>query len=486
MMQFYNTLTHSKEEFVPREPGKIKMYVCGITAYDLCHIGHARAAVVFDVLVRFLRSQGYDVLFARNFTDVDDKIINRARELGLPSEEVAEKYIQAFYQDMDRLEVLRADLEPRATEHIQDMQDLILVLLDKGHAYVTPSGDVYFKVRSFPDYGRLSGRNIEELKSGARIEPGEDKEDPLDFALWKEAKPDEPSWPSPWGKGRPGWHIECSAMSERFLGLPLDIHGGGQDLAFPHHENERAQSTAAKGTEFVNYWLHNGFVKVSSEKMSKSLGNFVTIRDIFEHYLPETLRFFLLSKHYRSPLDFTWEGMDEAEKGLKRIYQTKLLMDAALKRTSGSRAPLPQDIQDGLDQNITQWKSSLEDDLNTAGAMGHVFNLVRLANRILEDKTLIKSDQAREALTRIQTSVGELGQILGLFGQDAEGFLHRLRQLRARRREIDPTEVDDLIRKRQSARQDKDFQQADTIRDQLSRMGVEIQDTPEGTKWDVA
>jgi cysteinyl-tRNA synthetase len=275
-------------------------------------------------------------------------------------------------------------------------------------------------------------------------------------------------------------------MSERFLGLPMDIHGGGQDLAFPHHENERAQSTAAKGTEFVNYWLHNGFVKVSSEKMSKSLGNFVTIREIFEHYLPETLRFFLLSKHYRSPLDFTWEGMEEAEKGLKRIYQTRLLINSALKRTSWSQAPLPQDIPESLDQNITQWKSSLEDDLNTAGAMGHVFNLIRLANRILEDKTLIKSEQSRDVLTRIQASVGELGQILGLFGQDPEGFLHRLRQLRARRKEIDPAVVDDLISKRQSARKNKDFEQADDIRDQLGRMGVEIQDTPEGTKWDVA
>ena len=486
MMQFYNTLTHKKEDFVPREPGKVQMYVCGITAYDLCHIGHARAAVVFDVLVRYLRHSGYEVVFARNFTDVDDKIINRARELGKPSEEVAEQYIDAFYQDMDRLEVLRADIEPRATEHIQDMQGLIQELLDTGHAYVTPSGDVYFRVRSFPDYGRLSGRNIEELKSGARIEPGEDKDDPLDFALWKRAKPEEPSWPSPWGDGRPGWHIECSAMSERFLGLPLDIHGGGQDLAFPHHENERAQTTAAKGIEFVNYWLHNGFVKVSSEKMSKSLGNFVTIRDIYEHYLPETLRFFLLSKHYRSPLDFTWEGMDEAEKGLKRIYQTLLLIETALRRSAWSEDALPQDVSEDLEQNIKQWKASLDDDLNTAGALGYVFNLVRLANRILEDKALSKAEQSREALVRIRETVLELGQVLGLFGQDSQTFLSSLRDIRSQRKRIDPVEVDDLLQQRQQARQDKDFTQADAIRDRLSAMGVEIQDTPEGTKWDVA
>lgn len=485
MMQFYNTLTHTKEDFIPREPGKVQMYVCGITAYDLCHIGHARAAVVFDVLVRFLRHAGFEVIFARNFTDVDDKIINRARQLGRPSEEVAEHYIEAFYQDMDRLGVLRADIEPKATEHIQDMQTLIQELLDTGHAYVSPSGDVYFRVRSFPDYGRLSGRNIEELKSGARIEPDEDKEDPLDFALWKRAKPDEPAWPSPWGDGRPGWHIECSAMSERYLGLPLDIHGGGQDLAFPHHENERAQTTAAKGIEFVNYWLHNGFVKVSSEKMSKSLGNFVTIRDIYEHYLPETLRFFLLSKHYRSPLDFTWEGMDEAEKGLKRIYQTKLLLESTLERAKWSQAPLPEEIVSSLNHNTERWKASLEDDLNTAGALGYVFNLVRLANRILEDKSLSKSEQAREAMSRTLKAISELGQVLGLFGQDSQAFLTQLRELKAKRKEIDPAEVDDLIHQRQQARQNKAFDQADAIRDRLSGMGIEIQDTPEGTKWDV-
>ena len=298
------------------------MYVCGITAYDYCHIGHARSAVVFDVLVRYLRYIGMQVTFVRNFTDVDDKIINRANREGTDFESIARSYIDAFYTDMDRLGILRADIEPKATEHIKEMIELCENLITKGHAYSTPSGDVYFRVRSYADYGKLSGRNIEDLMSGARIEPGEEKEDPLDFALWKGAKPGEPSWPSPWGPGRPGWHIECSAMSERYLPLPFDIHGGGQDLAFPHHENERAQTEAATDKQFVRYWVHNGFVQINSEKMSKSLNNFVTIRDILANYLPEVLRFFLITKHYRSPLDYTSDALEESERALKRLSRT--------------------------------------------------------------------------------------------------------------------------------------------------------------------
>src|SRR6056297_1259933 len=339
-MQLYNTITRKKEQFIPLNDDAVKMYVCGITAYDYCHIGHARSAVVFDVLVRYLRSVGYDVTFVRNFTDVDDKIINKANAEGSTSEAIAEKFIQAFYEDMDRLGVLRADLEPRATEHIQDMIDLIRTLEKKEAAYATSSGDVYFRVRKFKSYGALSGRNIEELQSGARIQPGEEKEDPLDFALWKNAKPGEPSWESPWGMGRPGWHIECSAMSKRFISMPFDIHGGGQDLAFPHHENERAQSEAAFDIEFARYWVHNGFVQINSEKMSKSLNNFITIRDILAGYLPEVLRFFLLSKHYRSPLDYSTAALDEAEKGIRRIYTCLTQIDAETARDKWSKSPL--------------------------------------------------------------------------------------------------------------------------------------------------
>jgi cysteinyl-tRNA synthetase len=484
-MQFYNSLTRRKEPFVPGEDGRVSIYVCGITAYDYCHIGHARAAVVFDVLVRFLRHMGYAATFVRNFTDVDDKIINRSREEGISPDEVAEKYIRAYYEDMRSLAVLPADLEPRATEHIGDMQSLIRTLLDKGYAYATPSGDVYFRVRLFPEYGRLSGRDVEELKAGARIEPGEEKEDPLDFALWKRAKEGEPSWGSPWGPGRPGWHIECSAMSGRFLPLPLDIHGGGQDLIFPHHENERAQSMAAHEREFVRYWLHNGFVQVRSEKMSKSLGNFVTIRDILARHQPEVMRFFLLSKHYRSPLDFDWDRLEETEKALKRLYETKRLLHQALQRDKWSKHPLPEEIRRDLEAAAEGWRRSLEDDLNTASALGEVFTLTRLANRMLEDKKLRQSEQGRETFSEILRILDAVSEVLGILGQDSDEFLTGLRDTRARRKEIDTDRVERLLQERAQARKEKRFDRADAIRDELAAEGVELRDTPEGTVWDV-
>ena len=484
-MKFHNTLSGHKETFVPGQPGKVTMYVCGITAYDYCHIGHARAAVVFDVLVRFLRFSGYEVTFIRNFTDIDDKIITRARESGLDSQTVAEKFIAAYYEDMERLNVLPADIEPKATEHIQPMQDLIQKLLYSGHAYATPDGDVYFRVRSYPDYGRLSGRNIEELKSGARIEPGEAKEDPLDFALWKQSRPDEPSWPSPWGKGRPGWHIECSAMSEMYLGLPMDIHGGGQDLAFPHHENERAQSEAATGKTFVKYWLHNGFVRVKSEKMSKSLGNFITIRDILQDYRPEVLRFFLLGKHYRSPLDFSWESLQETERSLKRLLQTRLQTELALQNQNWSTQNLPPDMAAEFQSAADLWRKCLEDDLNTAGALGHLFSQNRLINRLLDQKQLRKSEEGRRVLSAFVHELDQLAQIFGLPLGDPRSMLTELRRSKAQRNQISIETVEQLIAKRQKARQTKDFEQADAIRDQLSAMGVSLMDTPEGPDWDV-
>ena len=484
-MKFHNTLTGAKEKFIPRQTGKVAMYVCGITAYDYCHIGHARAAVVFDVLVRFLRFSGYEVTFIRNFTDIDDKIINRARETGQDSRAVAEQFIAAFYEDMEQLGVLQADIEPKATEHIQPMQDLIRKLIDKGHAYATPEGDVYFRVRSFPDYGRLSGRNIEELKSGARIEPGEAKEDPLDFALWKKAQPDEPSWPSPWGNGRPGWHIECSAMSEMYVGLPMDIHGGGQDLAFPHHENERAQSEAAGGSTFVKYWLHNGFVRVNSEKMSKSLGNFITIRDILHDYRPEVLRFFLLGKQYRSPLDFTWENLRESERGLKRLLQTRLQTETALENQKWTDRDLPEEMLVEFQTAARSWRQSLEDDLNTAGSLGHCFTMNRLINRLLDDKQLRKSRGGQTMLREFINELDQLSQILGLPFAEPGNRLKDLRLSRAERKKIRSETVEELIARRQKARQTKDFALADQIRDQLTALGVTLMDTPSGPVWDV-
>jgi len=484
-MQLYNTLTRKKEHFEPAVPGKVNMYVCGITAYDLCHIGHARSAVVFDVLVRYLRHTGLDVTFARNFTDVDDKIITRANQEGLTSQEVAEKYIATFYEDMDRLNVLRADIEPRATTHIAEMISLCERLIEQGKAYATPSGDVYFRVRAFPGYGKLSGRDVDDLRSGARVAPGEEKEDPLDFALWKGAKPGEPYWESPWGHGRPGWHIECSAMSEKHLPLPLDIHGGGQDLVFPHHENEIAQTEAALGKDFVRYWVHNGFVQVNAEKMSKSLGNFRTIRDILEGYLPETLRYFLLTKHYRSPIDFTFESMDEAEKNLKRIYEALGLLRAELQRDKWTSGPLPKDVTEEFEGLRQAFADAMEDDMNTAAALGHVFTMVRLANRILDNKGQRKTEGARELFRRVLAEAGAWTAVLGVFGRDPAEFLAELRACRVARKSIDPARVEELMQARVTARADKDFARADAIRDEIAALGIEVRDTPSGAVWDV-
>ncbi|MFP5222544.1 MAG: cysteine--tRNA ligase [Acidobacteriota bacterium] len=485
-MQLYNTITRSKELFVPVTAGRVNMYVCGITAYDYCHIGHARSAVVFDVMVRYLRSQGLEVRFARNFTDVDDKIIKRAQEEQSTSEAVSEKYINAFYEDMDRLKILRADLEPKATEYIGEMVRLAKHLIDTGYAYATPSGDVYFRVRAFKPYGKLSGRNLEELQAGARVAPGEEKEDPLDFALWKSAKPGEPTWDSPWGPGRPGWHLECSAMSEDLLGLPLDIHGGGQDLIFPHHENEIAQTEAAAGKEFSNFWVHNGFVQIDSEKMSKSLGNFVTIRDIFGYCLPEVLRFFLVTAHYRSPLDYSTEALDEAEKGIKRIYSALAQMEEVLAGTKWSATPAPKELEDELSLLEAGFVQAMEDDLNTAAALGHLFGMVRLAGRVMEDKTLRKSQGGKAILERIKADIAGYAQILGVLDSNPAAFLAELRDSKAKRKGIEAAAVEALLAARKEARANKDFAASDRIRDELAAMGVDVKDTPAGAVWDVA
>ncbi|QLA20510.1 cysteine--tRNA ligase [Desulfolutivibrio sulfoxidireducens] len=485
-MLLYNTQTRSKEVFTPRVPGHVFMYVCGITAYDLCHIGHARSCVVFDVLVRHLRGQGLDVRFVRNFTDVDDKIINKANAEGLTSMEVAEKYIAAFHEDMDALGILRADEEPRATAYIGPMIELALRLIERGHAYQTASGDVYFRVRSFPGYGKLSGRDVEDLRSGARVAPGEEKEDPLDFALWKAAKPGEPMWPSPFGQGRPGWHLECSAMSEGLLDLPLDIHGGGQDLIFPHHENEIAQSEAALGREFCRFWVHNGFVRINTEKMSKSLGNFVTLRDIYAAYLPEVLRFFLVSAHYRSPLDYSNSAMDEAEKGIKRLYAAMESATQGLTRTKWSGAALPAEFSEELSRLEKGYAEAMDDDLNTAAALGHVFGMARLINRVLEDKALAKCKDTPDLLRRFLADMAGYAQVLGVFGTAPATFRAGLKASRLSRTGIDAAKVEALVAERQTARAGKDFARSDAIRDELAALGVEVKDTPAGPEWDVA
>ncbi len=482
-MLLYNTLGRKKEEFVPVHPGKANMYVCGITAYDLCHIGHARSALVFDVLVRQLRHAGLEVRFVRNFTDVDDKIINRANKEGRDWREVAQTYITAFHEDMDRLGVLRADEEPRATDFIPQIQAICSTLIDSGKAYSTPSGDVYFRVRAYEPYGKLSGRSLDDLLSGARVAPGEEKEDPLDFALWKAAKPGEPFWESPWGKGRPGWHIECSAMSQPYL--PLDIHGGGQDLIFPHHENEIAQSEAACACSLARYWVHNGFVQVNAEKMSKSLGNFKTIRDILENYLPETLRFFLLGKHYRSPIDFTADSMDEAEKAQHRVYTALHEAGKALARDKWKKTPLPQEMAEEWAALPKAFDAALEDDINTAQALGQVFAQVRLVNRLLEDKALRSAEAGRDLLQEFLARAQEWDKRLGLFGQAPQAFLADLRGQRATRGKIDVARVEELMFARQEARASKDFARSDSLRQEILDLGVSVRDTPEGQVWDL-
>lgn len=482
-MQIYNTLSRKKEEFIPVRPGRAQIYVCGITAYDYCHIGHARSAVVFDVLVRHLRKLGLDVLYVRNFTDIDDKIINRAREEKKGWQELANTYIEEFHKDMDQLDVIRADIEPRASENIENIIKLCQKLIGQGKAYQTPAGDVYFRVRSLKDYGKLSGRSLDELLAGARVMPGEEKEDPLDFALWKSAKPGEPEWDSPFGKGRPGWHIECSAMTQPYL--PLDIHGGGQDLIFPHHENEIAQTEAACGCKLAKYWMHNGFVQINSEKMSKSLGNFTTIREILKNFLPETLRFFLLTKHYRSPLDFSCQGMEEAEKGQKRIYGALLQAEKSLAVNNWKPVPLSPDIINDWNNLKQQFEESLDDDLNTGKALGHIFSMARLVNRLLEDKKTCKARDTGIILEDFISLSHNWRVQLGLFGEDPEKFLLNLRNIQARRLNIELSHIESLLQKRQEAKKNRDYAAADQIRESLAKEGITVRDTPQGQVWDI-
>ncbi len=446
-LQVYNSLTRTKEAFTPLEAGKVGMYVCGVTVYDQCHIGHARVMVVFDTIYRWLMQSGYEVSYVRNFTDVDDKIIQRAAVSNISTDELTTQMIAAFHQDMDALGCLRPTLEPRATTHMPEMIAMIEALIDKGFAYVSASGDVLYAVRKFERYGQLSGKNIDDLESGSRVDVDHTKHDPLDFVLWKQAKPEEPSWDSPWGKGRPGWHIECSAMSCKHLGHTFDIHGGGMDLKFPHHENEIAQARAANGGEFAKYWIHNGFVNINAEKMSKSLGNFFTISEVLKKYPPEVLRLFILGTHYRSPLDFSDAALDEAKTSLDRLYETKRKLGAVK-----PAATLPQKFIDAMN-----------DDFNTSDALSMVFEVCRELNKSMDSD----SPQASEFMA--------MTDFLGLLQQDATQWFHGA--------DVDATTIEALIAERAQAKLDRDFAKADQIRDELAAQGILLEDGGGVTRW---
>ena len=462
-MQIYNTLTNRKEEFVPIEPGKVKMYVCGPTVYNYFHIGNARPFVVFDTLRRYFKFRGYEVKFVQNFTDVDDKIINRAKEEGITAPEVSEKYIEEYFNDAGALNVLKADVHPKVSEHIPEIIDFVQTLIDKGYAYEA-DGDVYYSTRKFDEYGKLSGQNIDDLESGARIAIGEVKEDPLDFALWKARKEEsEIAWESPWGMGRPGWHIECSTMAKKHLGETIDIHGGGQDLIFPHHENEIAQSEACNGVPFAHYWMHNGYINIDGKKMSKSLNNFFTVRDIREKYSGDVIRFFLLSGHYRSPINFSDVLMEQSKQGYERIATAIETLEFL--KANGSDGAMADEAEKiaSLDKHREKFIEVMDDDLNTADGIAAIFELVSEIN--LDVKDGASKSFAAEALKRVK----ELTEVLGLFaGEDEEEGLG--------------DDIQVLIDERQAARKEKNWARADEIRDQLAAMGITLKDTPQGVQ----
>lgn len=455
-LQIYNTLSKNKEAFKPLVDNQVRMYVCGMTVYDFCHIGHARVMVAFDVISRWLRHRGYDLTYVRNITDIDDKIIRRATENGETFQQLTERMIAAMHEDETRLGVLRPDQEPRASEHVDGMFRMIQTLIDKGYAYAPGNGDVYYRVGKFAGYGKLSRKRIEDLKVGARIEVGEAKEDPLDFVLWKAAKPGEPSWTSPWGEGRPGWHIECSVMSTCCLGDTFDIHGGGPDLVFPHHENEIAQSEAATGKPYAMTWMHAGAVRVDGEKMSKSLGNFFTIRDVLEKYHPEVVRYLLVASHYRSPINYSEENLKEARGALERFY-------LALKG-------LPQLPAAGGEEFIERFAKAMDDDFNTPEACAVLFDMAREVNRL--------KDSDANAAAALAARLRELAGITGLLQLDADEFLQA-----GAAGKVDAAEVEALIQARLQARAEKNWAESDRIRDQLADMGVVLEDSKGTTTW---
>jgi cysteinyl-tRNA synthetase len=469
MLKIYNSLSRNKQTFTPIEANKVRMYVCGMTVYDFCHLGHARVMVVFDMVSRWFRASGYDVTYVRNITDIDDKIIKRAFDNGETIDVLTQRFIDAMDEDSARLGIIRPDIEPRATQHIDGMITMIAKLIEKGHAYQSSNGDVFYSVRSFADYGKLSGKSLDDLRAGERVEVDSFKKDPMDFVLWKSVKPNEPNWDSPWGKGRPGWHIECSVMSAHHLGAHFDIHGGGQDLQFPHHENEIAQSEATHNCQMANTWMHNGFVRVDDEKMSKSLGNFFTIRTVLEKYDPEVVRFFILRAHYRSPLNYSDVHLDDAKASLTRLYTSLRGHEVSTHKIDWSQ---PQ---------AARFKEAMQDDFNTSEAMAVLFDLANELNKTKQTTTA--------------NLLFNLAGVLGLLQQDANDFLHGagttintnigVAVASGFQAQVSfvPSDIDHLIQARLEAKKSKNFAEADTIRKQLADTGIILEDTPQGTTW---
>ena len=484
-LKIYDAASGQKVPFVPLTEGHVKMYVCGITAYDFCHIGHARSALIFDMIVNYLRYRGYKVTYVRNFTDIDDKIINRANEQGTTSEALANRFIQEFYTDMNLLGVTSPDVEPKATEHIPEIIAIINELIDKGLAYQA-GNDVYFAVEKFPRYGALSGRNLEDLQAGARISVNEIKNNPMDFALWKGSKPGEPTWDSPWGPGRPGWHIECSAMSRKYLGNTFDIHGGGEDLVFPHHENEVAQSEGASGQPFVRHWIHHAFVTISNEKMSKSLHNFLTIREVLEDHHPEALRLMVFSTHYRHPLDFSDTTLQDAQMGINRLYNCLADCEQLPPGHDGTPAQAQQDEIESLTTLPQRFCEAMDNDFNTAQGLGILFDAAKTINRIRQ--TLPKKP-AKGDIALLQNSaqmISKLAGILGLLRQPPAAFFAEQQSQHLHSVAMTPDELQALIEQRLEAKARKDWTRADQIRNDLLAKQIELKDGPQGTTWKVA
>ncbi|MBR4720870.1 MAG: cysteine--tRNA ligase [Clostridia bacterium] len=463
-MRIYNTMTRQKEEFVPLETGKVKMYSCGPTVYDYFHIGNARPFIIFDTLRRYLEYLGYEVTFVQNFTDIDDKMINRANKEGITVKELGERFIAEYFKDAEALGIKRATIHPKATENIDAIIDVVKKLEEKGYAY-NVDGNVYFRTKKFKDYGKLSHQPLDELEAGARIDINEGKEDPMDFALWKAQKEGEPAWESPWGMGRPGWHIECSAMVNEYLGNTIDIHSGGKDLIFPHHENEIAQSECANGCEFAHYWMHNGYINIDNRKMSKSLGNFFTIRDITEKYEPQVVRFFMLSAHYRSPVNFSDTLMAQAKSAMDRVYNCienlEFLKKSAMEKAASDDEKL---LLAELEKAKKRFLDAMDDDLNTADAISAIFDIVSAANKCFSEN----GGNSLEVVEKTLSYIHELGDVLGLFKD---------------RQKSASKEIEELIEKRNEARKAKNYQEADRIRDELKARNIELKDTPTGVKW---
>jgi cysteinyl-tRNA synthetase len=484
-IRIHNTLTGKKEEFVPLHEKKVGMYVCGVTVYDLCHIGHARSAIVFDTIYRYFQYRGYDVTFVRNFTDIDDKIIKRANEEGVDCKTIAERYIGEFNMDMGRLGLEKPSVEPRATEHIPEMIHLISTLIQKGFAY-QGGGDIFFSVEKFKDYGKLSKRDLEDMQAGARVGIDEKKENPLDFALWKASKPGEPFWESPWGEGRPGWHIECSVMSQKYLGETFDIHGGGRDLTFPHHENEVAQSEAATGKPFVRYWIHNGFVNINKEKMSKSLGNILTIKEILKDWHPEVLRLFFLSHHYRSPVDYSEESFYEAKSGLDRFYSTLNAIREELKKPLSQKkldSPVIENCRQAIESFQVRFEEAMDDDFNAAEALGYFYDLQRNLNSILDISNGHPTQEIVSMMKQGLDHFSKIGRVFGLFREDPEDYLARQRQEGLKKLNLTEEQILYVIEERNLARKEKNWKKADEIRKDLFSKGIVLEDAPSGTNW---